>query len=433
MQRLVKRPARLRGTIAVPGDKSVSHRAALFGAIAYGTTIARRFLNASDCRATLSCLWALGVQSTLTEESPGLATLEVRGAGLRGLREPADVLDAWNSGTTLRLLSGILAGQPFLSILTGDPSLRERPVDRVVTPLRQMGATITARDGDRLPPLAVRGGGLHAVRYAMPVASAQVKSAVLLAGLFAEGETVVEEPAPTRDHTERLLSAMGVDVRREGPAVGLSPPERLEPLEIIVPGDISAAAFWLAAAAAHPDAELHIKGAGTNQTRSGVLDALRAMGGDIDIGEERLAGEEPVADITVRSSRLQGTEIAGDLIPRLIDEIPALAVAACFAEGRTTFRDAEELFVKESNRAAALVRELRKLGARVEELPDGLAIEGTGALNGAAVSGGGDHRVTMALAIAGMLANGETVIEDGESVDVSYPAFWDEVHTVART
>jgi 3-phosphoshikimate 1-carboxyvinyltransferase len=433
MQRLVKRPARLRGTIAVPGDKSVSHRAALFGAIAYGTTIARRFLNASDCRATLSCLWALGVQSTLTEESPGLATLEVRGAGLRGLREPADVLDAWNSGTTLRLLSGILAGQPFLSILTGDPSLRERPVDRVVTPLRQMGATITARDGDRLPPLAVRGGGLHAVRYAMPVASAQVKSAVLLAGLFAEGETVVEEPAPTRDHTERLLSAMGVDVRREGPAVGLSPPERLEPLEIIVPGDISAAAFWLAAAAAHPDAELHIRGAGINQTRSGVLDALRAMGGDIDIGEERLAGEEPVADITVRSSRLQGTEIAGDLIPRLIDEIPALAVAACFAEGRTTFRDAEELFVKESNRAAAIVRELRKLGARVEELPDGLAIEGTGALNGAAVSGGGDHRVTMALAIAGMLANGETVIEDGESVDVSYPAFWDEVHTVART
>jgi 3-phosphoshikimate 1-carboxyvinyltransferase len=371
------------------------------------------------------------VESQLEEERAGVATLVLRGRGLHGLQEPSDVLDAGNSGTTLRLLAGILSGQPFLSVLNGDASLRERPVDRIVQPLRQMGATMNARAGDRHPPLAIRGGGLRGIHYSMPMASAQVKSAILLAGLFAENETVVEEPAPTRDHSERMLSAMGVDVRREGPAVSLAPVERLHPLEMTVPGDISAAAFWLVAGVLHPDAEVHLAGVGINQTRSGVLDALRAMGADIDMGEERSAGEEPVADITARTSDLHGVDVGGELVPRLIDEIPALAVAACFAEGRTTFRDAEELFVKESNRASALVRELRKLGAKVEELPDGLTVEGTGNLKAATVSGAGDHRITMAMALAGLLARGETVVEDGESVEISYPSFWNDLRTLA--
>ena len=296
-----------------------------------------------------------------------------------------------------------------------------------------MGATISARQNDRLPPLVIRGGDLREIRYAMPVASAQVKSAVLLAGLFAKDETVVEEPAPTRDHTERLLSAMGADVRREGPAIRVSPPERLEPLDLTVAGDISAAAFWLVAGAAHPDAEVHLTGVGINQTRSGMLDALRSMGAEIDIGEERFVGEESVADLTVRSSKLHGIEIAGDVIPRLIDELPALAVAATFAEGRTTIRNAEELFVKESNRAVPCSsRELREMGATIEDLPDGFSIEGTGWLEGTSVAGDGDHRITMALAVAGLLARADSTIEDSESVDVSYPGFWDHVTVLAE-
>jgi 3-phosphoshikimate 1-carboxyvinyltransferase len=266
----------------------------------------------------------------------------------------------------------------------------------------------------------------------MPVASAQVKSAVLLAGLFAEGQTSVEEPAPTRDHTERLLRAMGADIRREGPGVRLTPPATLAPLEIDVPGDLSAAAFWIVAAAAHPDAELVLPGVGVNPTRTGLLDALAMMGADVDVGEERRAGEEPVADITVRSSRLRGIEVAGELTLRLMDEAPALAVAAAFAEGRTVVRDAEELRVKESDRIAAITSKLAKLGVAVEERPDGFVIEGGRRPSGANVSGGGDHRLTMALAVAGLLADGETVVEDETSVAVSYPGFWRDLERVSR-
>ncbi len=430
MARTVRRPARLRATIQVPGDKSISHRAAILGALASGPSTVRRFLAAEDCLATLACLRALGVEWQLEEEAPGVATLVLAGVGLRGLREPADVLDARNSGTTLRLLAGVLAGQPFASVLTGDASLRSRPVGRVVEPLRKMGGQFFARDGDRWPPLAIRGGSLRGVHYRLPVASAQVKSAVLLAGLFAEGETVVEEPLATRDHTERLLRSMGADLRREGPVIRLTPPADLSPVDVEVPGDLSAAAFWLVAAAAHPDAEIVLPKVGVNPTRSGMLDILSMMGATVELTEERMVGGEPVADLTVRSSRLRGVDVDGELTARSMDELPALAVAAAFAEGRTTVRDAEELRVKESDRIAALTGELRKLGVAIEERPDGFTIEGTAGgnvLQGASVNGGGDHRLAMALAVAGLLADGETVVEDAEAVAVSYPGFWEDL------
>jgi len=432
----VRRPARLRGTVRVPGHKSISHRSALLGAIATGTSRARRFLTSDDCLATLDCLRALGVEWRLIDEPSG-KTLEVDGTGLHGLQEPADVLDCRNSGTTMRIIAGILAGQPFTSVLTGDASLRARPVDRVIEPLRQMGAQLLARQNDRLPPLTVRGPspeGLHGIRYRQPVASAQVKSAVLLAGLFADGETVVEEPGPSRDHTERMLTAMGADVRREGPAVSVRPVDALASIDIEVPGDISSAAYWLVAAAAHPDAEVILPNVGVNPTRTGLLDALAMMGASLDVGEERMAGEEPVADLAVRSSHLRGIEAGGDLVLRMMDELPVLAVAAAFAEGETVVRDAQELRVKESDRIASLTRELSKLGVAIEERDDGFAVRGPSAegLRGARVSGGGDHRLTMALAVAGLLAEGDTTIEDGGSVAVSYPGFWTDIAAVAE-
>jgi 3-phosphoshikimate 1-carboxyvinyltransferase len=429
MERTVRRPARLRGAIDVPGDKSISHRAAILGALASGRTRARRFLKGEDTLSTLSCLRALGVESSLREEAPGV-TLEIEGVGLHGLREPSDVLDAGNSGTTLRLLAGVLAGQPFTSTLTGDDSLRERPVDRVIRPLREMGAELVARENGRLPPLTIKGGPLRGIHYRMPLASAQVKSCVLLAGLFAQGETVVEEPAPSRDHTERMLRAMGADIRREGPAVRLEPPDGLAPLDFEVPGDISSAAFWFVAGAIHPDAEVTLRKVGINPTRSGILDALSMMGADIDIIEERMAGEEPVADVVVRSSRLRGVEVGGELALRMMDELPVFAVAAALAEGRTVVRDAEELRVKETDRIAALAAQLGRLAVAFEERPDGFTIEGGGALSGAHVTGGGDHRMTMALAIAGLVAGGETVVEDAGSVSVSYPGFWQDLEAI---
>ena len=431
MERTLRRPAGLRGTIHLPGDKSISHRAALLGAIASGPSRVQRFLTSGDCRSTLACLRALGVDWRLQEDAPGVGTLEIAGVGLRGLREPANVLDAGNSGTTLRLLAGILAGQPFASVLTGDDSLRSRPVDRVIEPLRRMGAQLFARDGDRLPPLAIKGGSLRGVHYRLPVASAQVKSAALLAGLFAEGETVVEEPVATRDHTERLLRAMGVDLQREGPGIRLLPPASLQPLDLAIPGDLSAASYWLVAATVHQDAEIVLPGVGVNHTRSGLLDALDMMGAAIERGEERMVGEEPVADLTVRSARLRGIEVGGELIPRLIDELPALAVAAAFAEGRTVVRDAQELRLKESDRIAALARELGRLGVAIEERPDGFVIEGGRPLEGGRVTGEGDHRLTMTLAIAGLLAAGETVVTDAEAVAVSYPDFWEDLTSIS--
>jgi 3-phosphoshikimate 1-carboxyvinyltransferase len=411
-----------RGTIRVPGDKSISHRAAILGALGEGRTVARGFLSSADTDATLRCIAALGVQWTLDGD-----VLTVHGAGLSGLREPTDVLDCSNSGTTMRVLAGVLAAQPFLSVLTGDASLRSRPMERVAAPLRSMGATVLTR-GDGLAPLAILGGALRPIRYRLPVASAQVKSAVLLAGLFADGVTAVEEPAPSRDHTERMLAAMGADVRRESNIVSISGMSGgLSPLDLTVPADLSAAAFWMVAAACAPDAEVRLPAVGVNPTRRGIIEALQTMGACVEVGEERLAGGEPVADLVVRSSRLRGASFGGELIPRLQDEVPALAVAAVFAEGRTVVRDAAELRVKESDRISMLAAGLRAMGARVEELPDGFVIDGTGRLRGARVESHGDHRLAMAFAVAGLLAEGETEIDDAECVGVSYPGFWDDI------
>lgn len=427
--RTVRRPGSLRGVLRVPGDKSISHRAVLFGAIAEGESHIDNFLVAADCLSTVACVRALGVEVALHESSDG-ASVTVQGVGLDGLQEPADVLDCGNSGTTMRLLSGLLAGRPFLAVLTGDASLRARPMGRVLEPLRAMGARVAGRAGDRLPPVVLHGGDLRGVEHHLPVASAQLKSALILAGLRAKGETLVQEPAVSRNHTELMLAAMGAPLRVDGTCVAVRRAERpLTPLRLRVPGDLSAAAFWLVAAACHPDAEVTVTGVGLNPTRAGVIEALRAMGADLAVRNVRLEGGEPVGDITVHSSRLRGTVLAGALIPRLIDEVPVLALAAAVADGDTIVRDAAELRVKETDRIAATAAELGRLGARIEPLPDGMVIRGGAVLRGARCHSRGDHRLAMTLAVAGLLADGETTIEDAGAVDVSYPAFW---HDLAR-
>ncbi len=426
--RKIRASPRLRGTVDVPGDKSISHRAAILNAIAASPAVVENFSPADDCLATLDCLRALGVSWSLEDSGTGKAKLSITGQGLDGLRESSNVLDARNSGTTMRLLTGLLAGRPFLSTITGDESLRSRPMRRVIEPLRKMGAQVWGRNGDSLAPLTIKGGPLRGIHYRSPVASAQVKSAVLLAGLQAEGETTLEEPIRSRDHTERMLRAMGADLKEEGNALRLSPLKQgLTPLNLRVPGDTSAAAFWLVAGALHPDAEIHLSGVGMNPTRTGIVAALRQMGADLEVQEERQAGGEPVADIVVRSSQLTGTTVEGEIVVSLIDEVPVLAVAAALARGRTVIRDIAELRVKESDRIVATAQELRKLGARIEEQPDALIVEGVPALKGAACDSRGDHRLAMALAVAGMVAEGETALSGAEAVSISYPSFWEHL------
>jgi 3-phosphoshikimate 1-carboxyvinyltransferase len=423
--RIVHPAKRLRGTLAVPGDKSISHRAAIFNALADGEALIENFLPGDDCLSTLRVLRALGIDCHLTR-----TTLRVGGSGQGGLREPSGVLDCGNSGTTMRLMSGLLAGQLFFSVLDGDESLRTRPMARVVEPLRAMGARIDGRDDGRLAPLAIRGGALKGIRYRTTVASAQVKSAVLLAGLFALGETVVEEPAATRDHTERMLAAMGARIAGEGPAVRIEPGP-LRPLSMRIANDFSAAAFWIVAACVHPDAELRLTGVGVNPTRTGLLDALRIMGADISVEEERVVGGEPVADIVARSSRLERIEASGELVLRAVDEIPALAVAAAFARGGTVIRDAQELRVKESDRIATVASQLAALGVRVEERPDGMVIEGGGGLAAGEVRSFRDHRLAMALAAGALAGPGDVCIDGAEAASVSYPSFWDDLERVS--
>jgi 3-phosphoshikimate 1-carboxyvinyltransferase len=422
------RPARaLRGTVVPPGDKSISHRAAIFNAIADGHALIQGFQRAADCLATLGCLRNLGVAwSWQPDAGNDDAALAIHGRGRHGLSESDRVLDCRNSGTTMRLLAGLLAPQPFFSVLSGDRSLRSRPMARVIQPLRRMGADVSGRQGDTRPPLALRGTPLKGTRYRLPVASAQVKTALILAALYADGETVLEEPACSRDHSERMLQAMGAELRLGDGQVSVKPLARdLRPLPLRVPGDISAAAAWLVLAACHPDAHLRLEGVGVNPSRTGVLDALRLMDADIDVEEQRARGPEPVADITVRSSRLHGAVIEGDLVPRAIDELPLVALAACFARGETVIRDAAELRVKESDRIRATARELRRLGADVRELPDGLRIRPAGGgLRGATVSSHGDHRLAVMLGLAGALARGRTSILNAGAVAVSYPWFW---------
>jgi len=414
----IRRPDRVRATLRVPADKSISHRALLLNALADGEARVRNPLDSADVRATARCLQALGIE---LEWRQGEAI--VRGRGLHGLEEAEDVLDCGNSGTTMRLLSGVLAGAPMLSVLTGDRSLRRRPMDRIVRPLREMGATVFGRRADSLAPLVIRGGALRGIEYRVPVASAQVKSAVLLAGLFAEGPTSVVEPAPTRDHTERLLLRMGVQIEQEGTRVTLHPPDRLAPTDMTVPGDISSAAPWLTLAVCHPDAEITIEGVNVNPTRTGFLDILQAMGADVRIESRRDEGGEPVADISVRTSRLRGTTVGGALVPRAIDELPFVALIGAAAEGVTEVRDAAELRVKESDRIEAVAAVLSRFGVRLETFDDGFRVEGPTPLRGAAVDALGDHRIGMLAGIGGALAEGETRVFN-DAVDVSYPSFW---------
>jgi len=416
----VQQAAGLHGAIEVPGDKSISHRAAIIGALAEGDTTITNFLPGADCLATLECLRALGV----AVEGPDAENrVIIHGRGLLSLVEPEDVLNASNSGTTFRLLAGVLAGSPFFSVLTGDASLRRRPMGRIVRPLSEMGAVIRGRRNDTLAPLAIRGGALRAIQYRLPVASAQVKSAILLAGLFADRPTSGPEPAPTRDHTERMLAAFGADIEKDGLATVIRPGRTLHGQAIRVPGDISSAAFWLVAGTLVPGSEILIRGVGVNPTRRGIIDVLQQMGADITTIPREPAAGEPVADILVRSARLRGIEIGGDLIPRLIDEIPVLALAAALAEGRTVIRGAAELKFKESNRLATTAAELRRFGARVGELDDGLEIEGVPYLTGAAGRSHGDHRIAMTVLIAGLLARGTTTLDDPACIDISFPGF----------
>jgi 3-phosphoshikimate 1-carboxyvinyltransferase len=412
----------LQGKIRVPGDKSISHRALMLGAIATGETLIEGLLLGEDPRSTASCFQALGAEiSDLNTEK-----VIVRGIGLGNLQEPDDVLNAGNSGTTLRLMLGLLASHPgrFFTV-TGDSSLRSRPMSRVVKPLQQMGAQIWGRKHNALAPLAIQGQQLKPLHYHSPIASAQVKSCLLLAGLMVEGKTTIAEPALSRDHSERLLRAFGadLDIDPETHSVTITGPARLQGQQVIVPGDISSAAFWLVAAAIVPGSELLIQNVGINPTRTGILEVLASMGADISQENSRLVTGEPVADLRVRSSQLKGCTIGGDLIPRLIDEIPILAVAAVFAQGTTVIRDAAELRVKESDRLAVVASELGKMGAQITELPDGLEIRGGTPLRGAEVDSYTDHRIAMSLAIAALNAKEATTIHRAEAASISYPDF----------
>lgn len=419
---MIRPQGHLQGKITIPGDKSISHRALMLGALASGKTTIQGLLLGEDPRSTANCFRALGAEiSELNTEH-----VQVQGIGLGQLQEPATVLDAGNSGTTLRLMLGILASHPErLFTVTGDASLRSRPMGRVVQPLQQMGAHIWGRQGDTLAPLAIRGQRLQPIHYHSPIASAQVKSCLMFAGLMTAGQTTITEPALSRDHSERMFAAFGADIAidAETCSVTVTGPAQLQGQAIIVPGDISSAAFWLVAAAIVPGSDVWIENVGINPTRTGVLEVLEQMGAKMALAKQRTVAGEPVADIHIQHSQLHGTVIEGAIIPRLVDEVPILAVAALFAQGQTTIRDAEELRVKESDRLTAMATQLQKMGAKVTEQPDGLEIQGGTSLQGAEVDSFGDHRVGMSLAIAALNATGSTTIHRAEAASISYPNF----------
>lgn len=411
----------LRGTIAVPGDKSISHRSIMFGALAEGVTTVTNFLPGADCLSTISCFKQLGVNI----EQDG-KQVRIEGKGFNGLIEPREVLDVGNSGTTIRLMLGILAGQDFSAVLAGDSSIAKRPMTRVVNPLREMGARIDGRKDGEYTPLSIRGGHLRGFRYRLPVASAQVKSAIILAGLQAEGETIIVEPEATRDHTERMIQQFGGKIEKDGHTIKVRGNQSFKGTTIHVPGDISSASFFMVAAAITMDSEVVLKNVGLNSTRTGIIEVMKAMGADITV--ELYAGEgEPAGDVTVRSSQLKGTTISGDLIPRLIDEIPILALLATQAEGITTIKDASELKVKETNRIDTVAEELTILGADITPTSDGLIIHGRKSLKGGTVTSHGDHRIGMMLAIASLITDGEVELEDPGAIDVSYPQFFEHL------
>ncbi|MCX7793383.1 MAG: 3-phosphoshikimate 1-carboxyvinyltransferase [Thermodesulfovibrionales bacterium] len=443
----------LRGELTPPPDKSITHRAIMFASIAEGTSIVRNPLMAEDPVSTMNAMRMLGINRAAEQQSrraaesstlPSFCTSEliIHGRGLYGLKEPFDVINCGNSGTTARLISGILAGNPFFSVLTGDDSLKQRPMARVINPLREMGAIISARQHDKYLPMAIRGGNLKAIRYEMPVASAQVKSCLILAGLYADGISEIIEPQKSRDHTERMLRAMGTDIEQKSiTAAGQQSiimvkgikSSGLQPLDITVPGDFSSAAFFIVGALIIPCSEIFIKNICLNPTRTGLLEVIKEMGGEIKIENIRDISGEPVGDLYVQSaSGLKAVRVGREIMPLMIDEFPILCVLATQAEGVTEIRGAEELRVKESDRIKAMATELRKLGVEIEEYPDGLAIKGRVSLKGTTVESYHDHRIAMSLAIAGLIAEGKTIINDPQCVDISFPGFFSILEKMVR-
>lgn len=422
----IKKQTRLRGELTVPGDKSISHRAVMFGSLAQGTTKITHFLEGADCLSTISCFQKMGIN---IQNNNG--EILVHGKGLHGLKAPDDVLDVGNSGTTTRLISGILAGQDFISELTGDASIRKRPMKRIITPLSQMGADIVSLNGNGCAPLKISGKKLQAIHYDSPVASAQVKSCVLLAGLYADGITSVTEPVLSRNHTEIILNYFGADVTSEGTTASVKPDPSLYGREILVPGDISSAAYFIAAGLLVPNSEILLKNVGTNPTRDGILRVCKAMGADITLLNETKEGE-PTADLLIRSSSLHGTTVEGAIIPTLIDELPMIAVMAAFAEGTTVIRDAAELRVKESDRIQVMTENLQKMGADIQATDDGMIINGGKPLHGAEIDSHLDHRVAMSFAVAGLLCDGPLMIRNGECINISYPEFYSDLYSLAE-
>ena len=422
---IIKRANSMKGELTVPGDKSISHRGIMFGAIAEGTTELEGFLDGADCRSTISCFRQMGIEISQDHDR-----VQIHGKGLYGLRQPKDMLDAGNSGTTVRLISGILAGQPFTTQLTGDASIQKRPMKRIMTPLSLMGASIRSLAGNDCAPLEIHGGSLVPIHYDSPVASAQVKSCVLLAGLYAEGQTSVTEPVPSRDHTERMLSGFGAEITSRERTATVTGHPRLIGQHITIPGDISSAAYFIAAGLICPNSDLYIRNVNTNPTRAGILTVAKQMGGKITLENQRVVSGEEVCDIHVVSSDLHGTQIDRELIPSLIDEIPVIAVMAAFAEGTTVIKDAQELKVKESNRIDSVTENLNAMGADAIPTKDGMIIHGGRPLHGARILTRSDHRIAMSFAIAGLAADGETTFDDPGCIDISYPTFFETLRSV---
>lgn len=415
------------GEITVPGDKSISHRGVMFGAISSGTTELTGFLDGADCRSTISCFRKMGIE--IKQENDHVI---IYGKGLHGLSSPTDVLDVGNSGTTTRLMSGILAGSNFTSTVNGDASIQTRPMKRIITPLSMMGADIKSLRGNDCAPLQINGGHLHPIHYDSPVASAQVKSAVLLAGLYCDGATSVTEPVLSRNHTELMLSGFGAEVTSQGTTASVVGLPQLQGQKIIVPGDISSAAYFIAAALIAPNAELTIRNVNCNPTRDGILKVAEAMGGNIKYENKRIVSGEDVCDLVVKSSSLQGTTVGGDIIPTLIDEIPMIAVMAAYANGTTIIKDAAELKVKESNRIDSVVMNLQTMGVDVTATDDGMVIHGGQPLHGAHIITKSDHRIAMAFAVAGLCADGTTNFDDPDCVVISYPDFYETIHNICH-
>ena len=422
----IKKQTRLRGELTVPGDKSISHRAVIFGSLAQGTTRITHFLEGADCLSTISCFRKMGV-----DIERNASEILVHGKGLHGLSAPSEILDVGNSGTTTRLISGILAGQSFTSELNGDASIQSRPMKRIMTPLQSMGADIVSIKGNGCAPLRITGKSLQAVHYQSPVASAQVKSCVLLAGMYADGITRVTEPVLSRNHTEIMLNYLGAKVTSQGTTASIEPEPLLKAREIQVPGDISSAAYFIAAGLLTPDSQILLRNVGINPTRDGILKVCRAMGADITLLNINEEGE-PVADLLIRSSQLHGTTVEGSIIPTLIDEIPMIAVMAAFAEGTTVIRDAAELKVKESDRIAVVTEGLRRMGADIQPTEDGMIIHGGKPLQGAKINSYLDHRIAMSFAVAGTICDGTMDIVKGDCVNISYPEFYKDLYSLGE-